>query len=116
MDMGGIVPAIGGGAAASAAVSFLFNYWARRTEGDAEEAKEAAAAAHRAAEAAEEKIEIIARDLERVKEEVRRNEKDMTEIKAWLASLQSTVTTALVALGRIEGELKARRESGQKTP
>lgn len=116
MDFSDVGLTIGGGAVASTLVSFLFNYWAKRTEGDAHEAKEAAAAALAAADAADEKIQAVVKDLERVKEEVRRNEKDMTEIKAWLASLQSTVTTALVALGRIEGELKARRESGQRTP
>jgi peptidoglycan hydrolase CwlO-like protein len=116
MDLESVGLTIGGGAAASTAVSFLFNYYTRRTESDAKEAKEAAAAAHKAVEAAEEKINAIAKDLERVKEEVRRNEKDMTEIKAFLSSLQSTVTTALVALGRIEGELKARRERGDNTP
>jgi peptidoglycan hydrolase CwlO-like protein len=116
MDTGLIIPAIGGGAAASTAISFLFNYWAKRTEGDAAEAKKAAEAAQAAADAVDAKIQEVAKDLERVKEEVRRNEKDMTEIKAFLASLQTTVTTALVSLGRIEGELKARRERGQNTP
>jgi hypothetical protein len=105
MDLG----TVGGAASASGLVSWLFKYWQRRSEKDVLDLKSAV-------DTLEIETDKLKLEMVRVQEELEGHKRDWLDIKTHLTALQASIVTILVSLGRIEGELKARRERGLQTP